>query len=266
MNSKIKILVGVLVVGLVLIAGWWIWSSQTIKDLKGICGPKGMGTNYNVSYCDKLCDVDNDCKFTCGCGAINKNEICHDEGIIYDCIEHETKCEKGRCVIGREKLPTQEVIITKEQAITIASQTEEFKEFLKLYPDAKVNAMQHCCAEVKVYGGECKCISNPNDNWVVSCYVENEGWEFRYISSVRMAINSNSGEIIAKYPKLEYIKNSEYCEEDGDCLCASCCGGCTNFIHEPLIKTQTESILCYVCSCTTSDNCKCLNNICTAEE
>ena len=104
MNTKIKILIGVLVVGVVLIAGWWIWNGQTIKNPRGICGPKGMGINYDVLYCDETCNVDDDCKFTCGCGAINKNEICHDEGITYDCVDHEVKCKEGRCIIGKEIL------------------------------------------------------------------------------------------------------------------------------------------------------------------
>lgn len=155
----------------------------------------------------------------------------------------------------------QTVIITKEQAIDIASQTEEFKEFLKLYPDAKINAAQHCCAEIKVYGGECGCISKPDDNWIVAYCINKGCWESRYIPSARVAINSRTSQIIAKYPKIEYIKNEEYCEEKGDCLCASCCGGCTNFIYEPLIKARTENILCFVCACTTND-CKCINNLC----
>jgi len=101
MNLKIKILIGALVVGIILISGWWIWNGQTIKNPRGICGPKGMGINYDVLYCDETCNVDDDCKFTCGCGAINKNEICHDEGITYDCVDHEVKCKEGRCIIGK---------------------------------------------------------------------------------------------------------------------------------------------------------------------
>lgn len=105
-----KIFFGILVV-IILISGWWVWKSQTIVHI-GICGPKGMGWNYDVSYCDKSCNADNDCMFTCGCGDINKNEICHDEGIIYDCVNHEVKCEKGKCVIGEEVLPTGVTITT----------------------------------------------------------------------------------------------------------------------------------------------------------
>ncbi len=112
MNSKIKIVVEILIMGVILVGGWWILNSQTIEGPRGTCGQKAMGSNYDVSYCDKLCNMDNDCKFTCGCGAINKNEICHDEGIIYDCVDHNVKCKDSRCVIGKEILPEEVSIIT----------------------------------------------------------------------------------------------------------------------------------------------------------
>jgi len=65
---------------------------------QSICGPKGMGENYDVSFCDKSCNVDEDCKFVCGCGAISKNEICNDEGIMYDCEDLEVRCENNKCI------------------------------------------------------------------------------------------------------------------------------------------------------------------------
>jgi len=104
MNSKTKIILGILIMSVILVGGWWIWNSQTIGGPKGICGPRGMGSNYDVSYCDKSCNTNSDCKFTCGCGAINKNEICHDEGIIYDCVDREVMCKEGRCITGKELL------------------------------------------------------------------------------------------------------------------------------------------------------------------
>lgn len=78
------------------------------QNTKGICGPKGMGDNYDLSYCNKICDTSSDCKFTCGCGAINKDEICHDIGVKYDCVDHYTKCENGKCDYGEEKIRTEE--------------------------------------------------------------------------------------------------------------------------------------------------------------
>ncbi|HOV97820.1 MAG TPA: hypothetical protein PLW49_02270 [bacterium] len=107
MNKKVKILVGILVVVILVTSGWWIWKNQTVKGLdfesNGTCGLKASGSNYDISYCDRSCNLDIDCQFTCGCGAVNKNEICHDEGIIYDCVERYVKCEEKKCVALEEK-------------------------------------------------------------------------------------------------------------------------------------------------------------------
>jgi hypothetical protein len=69
---------------------------------KQICGLKGMGPNYDESNCDISCMLNEDCKYVCGCGAINKNEVCHDEGIMYDCVDSEVKCKNNKCIVGEE--------------------------------------------------------------------------------------------------------------------------------------------------------------------
>lgn len=93
----------VLVVGIVLIGGLCI---QKNRGICGLVGAEGAaGKNYDASYCDRSCNVDSDCEYSCGCGAISKNETCHTEGIIFDCVDHYVKCEKGGCVAGEEKVP-----------------------------------------------------------------------------------------------------------------------------------------------------------------
>ncbi len=114
MSSKKKFFIGILVAGIVLNIRVWVYGSQNIQDSKGICGPKAAGLNYSGLYCDKSCKTDNDCKFTCGCGAINKNEICRDEGVIYDCVDCEAICEEGKCIEGKELLG-EEVVITTDK-------------------------------------------------------------------------------------------------------------------------------------------------------
>jgi hypothetical protein len=107
LRSK-KILIGILIV--ILATGWW-WTRKEIKKnipgQEGVCGPKAMGSGYDMSYCNKSCDIDIDCKFSCGCGAINKDEIFHDEGIIYDCVDRYVKCEEKKCIVIEEKLSKQ---------------------------------------------------------------------------------------------------------------------------------------------------------------
>jgi len=161
MDSKIKILIGVLVVGVVLIAGWWIRNGQTIKNPRGICGPKGMGINYDVLYCDETCNVDDDCKFTCGCGAINKNEICHDEGITYDCVDHEVKCKEGRCIIGKE-------ILLKQVTLTTDKTDYEEGEEMKIVINNKRDKPIYLLLEGDIYADPIKIEIERHENgsWV----------------------------------------------------------------------------------------------------
>ena len=77
LNPKIKTLIGVLVVGILVVAGWkFIW------------------TSINKGYCNS----DTDCKFTCGCGCVPKNKICF---IRISCKSticgSACRCENGEC-------------------------------------------------------------------------------------------------------------------------------------------------------------------------
>lgn len=67
-----------------------------------ICGPNIVGLGHDISSCEKTCETDNDCKFSCGCGAISKLEICDTEGIEFDCVLAESNCQEGTCVEGEE--------------------------------------------------------------------------------------------------------------------------------------------------------------------
>jgi hypothetical protein len=121
MNPKTKILIGVLITVVVVASGWWvwenIWGSKTIDMPLPVCGPERVEAIYYYSplYCNKSCNIDDDCVYTCGCGAINKNETCHDEGIMYGCIDHEVRCEKGECLLGEERLSSEVTITTDKQ-------------------------------------------------------------------------------------------------------------------------------------------------------
>ena len=95
MNTKIKILIGVLIVGLVLIGSWLIWKNQII----GICSDK------TPQFCDKTCKSDDDCKLECGCGCISKEEKCECLGIGYTpphpCFG--CKCINNTCTFKGDK-------------------------------------------------------------------------------------------------------------------------------------------------------------------
>ena len=107
MNFKDKRLwIGIVVVIVLIIVALWPRNYETI------CGPKDMNEfhtslkdKYSPAYCDKSCNYDDDCQDTCGCGAININEICHlsdsegNVGVLYNCaLTGTVKCEDNKCI------------------------------------------------------------------------------------------------------------------------------------------------------------------------
>ena len=73
---------------------------KPVKKDNNLCGPTPAGPNYDLSHCDKSCKSDSDCKYVCGCGAINKNEKCDTGKMIYDCVGlMQVKCIKSKCTI-----------------------------------------------------------------------------------------------------------------------------------------------------------------------
>ena len=120
MDSKIKILIGILVVGIVLIGGWWIWENQYIsiqspesitqsvkisvggnskvisgiqlpideneaeKIVKKFCKSKNSGAVYGY---DTIKEVDNEWKIQ----IVNMNGMCY---AVVNVKSGETNCEK----------------------------------------------------------------------------------------------------------------------------------------------------------------------------
>lgn len=97
-----------IVIVLVVIVGggifYWGWINRFETKPVSICGLNGEYEWINISNCNKSCQLDEDCIFTCGCGAINKNETCYNEGAIYDCVDHEVSCKDSVCVAYEEKI------------------------------------------------------------------------------------------------------------------------------------------------------------------
>ena len=98
-----------------LIAEHYKTSDNQFSNNNKILNPTNKCLGSNSKFCNRDCQVDSDCKYTCGCGAVNKNETCNDEGVIYDCVDRYTQCEKGKCILGEEKLLKQEVAITTDK-------------------------------------------------------------------------------------------------------------------------------------------------------
>ena len=72
MDSKIKILIGILVVGILLIGGWWVWNTQI----------------------ENRCNSDSDCKFWNSCGCASKqNLLC----LLFELFKPEVAWEYHPC-------------------------------------------------------------------------------------------------------------------------------------------------------------------------
>lgn len=105
-NNKIKkkrgpgviILIAVLVVIIAAVVVYIFLRPININSKGNLCGPVISGPNHNLSYCDRSCESDSDCKYECGCGPLNKNEKCNIDNIIYDCygLVH-VKCVSNKC-------------------------------------------------------------------------------------------------------------------------------------------------------------------------
>ncbi len=108
MDSKVKILVGVLVVGILLISGWWILSNQMI----GVC------SNDTPQFCDRSCKTDQECKFACGCGCISRDEKCSSNAVCKIGVCHTCRCVNGKCEswfnVFKRALDTKDVALCGE--------------------------------------------------------------------------------------------------------------------------------------------------------
>ena len=259
MKNKIKItLTGT---GILIIIGIIMISGCVEEETPGSC------TINNPVACNLSCEADTGCERTC-CGCINENENCVMEldGMSVDCMlaDGECRCVNGKCELFEESpkndIRENQTLITEEQAIAIANATEEVQEFLKLYPDAELKTLQSCCASGKVLRPDmmCKCAVNAKSDWLIEYMAGDEGG---YHASARIAIDEYSGEIIARYPEIRYLKNAAYCEKNEDCLCLGCsgvarpCCGCWNFVYKGKA---------FAGAWHSGNYCKCINNTCAS--
>jgi len=95
MNKKIVLKI-ILIIGIILII-YFIAIKIFFK-----CGPRIQGFKYNIKFCDKTCEKDEECVFACGCGAINTEETCFTENKPIECEfipNEQIKCIKGKCKV-----------------------------------------------------------------------------------------------------------------------------------------------------------------------
>lgn len=225
-----------------------------------VCGPRGAGPGHDASHCDRSCAANGDCKYTCGCGAINRDEGCDDAGIMYDCVDTEVRCEDGQCVTGDENIPAPAV--TEAQAIAAASATEGVQTFLGLYPDAKVAVADigGCEWAAELKGIYVKCSQEIDaKRRIVVAYWTGDTWKGRHSTAVKVGLDPGSGEVIATYPGQGYIKDVVHCESDGDCAIHVHGCSCTNMIWKDHVPEGIEAEACDQAGMT----CVCRDGTCT---
>lgn len=92
--NKRRILIGVIFL-LVIV----LFSVAFYLQEKTFCGSSYAGERFSPDACDNSCNNADDCKFVCGCGAINKNEDCFTKGVQISCKEpSKIDCVEGKCV------------------------------------------------------------------------------------------------------------------------------------------------------------------------
>ncbi|MCK5475146.1 MAG: hypothetical protein KAI71_01005 [Candidatus Pacebacteria bacterium] len=116
-KKKIYLAIGIIFLGSMIAGGYYFrddvvsfFSSEKQTSVQDPIKVFYDCSGEHPESCDNDCQIDEDCKFTCGCGAINKNEVCQDEGIIYDCVDHYVSCENNKCILGEEKLQNENQI------------------------------------------------------------------------------------------------------------------------------------------------------------
>lgn len=144
MNSKTKILLGILVVGAILIGIWQAWE-------EGI-----------LNIVTRSCHQDSDCIGTCTFGCINRNSIYNEK--IRCMLVSECKCVDNRCV---EKEPT--IVITTANGI------EEY-----VNREVEVTGVLHCIKS-KV---PCSIKFDDGTSLALSTDISDRGYEGQEISLI----------------------------------------------------------------------------------
>ncbi len=207
MEEKTKILIGigilvVVIIAIVLVWAPWITDECAIdKVLEKIGGHGAYYSTYGSPGGDSIYDA-----FSVHWIPFGRFVVNYEDGwfvFFYNCIIPEEKPKE----------------ITKERAIAIANATEEVKEFLKLYPDAKPEASE--------FGSRCNAIEcdgpwlwmvmyhptsanlTPEEKNDILNDVANEIKKYKKREAIDLpvqiiAIDFVTGEILSKYPKIEY--------------------------------------------------------------
>lgn len=156
-------------------------------------------------------------------------------------------------VIAGCSRPAAVQLLSQEEIIAIAESVAEVKAFREL--DDRVTP---CIERIVKPSCESDYVTCRDNAWVVQyqmssdCPILSDGR-----LSVNLLIDGGTGEIVSRFPEIEYFQDRMFCREDYDCLCSLPQHGsahCLNFIYEPLARDPVGSLpeeepLCSECLC-----------------
>ena len=100
MNKKIStpIAIGIILILSILVGGFFFFESQKgIIQIPGIEISGKECSDKNPNLCNKNCDSDTDCQFTCGCNCVSKDENCLTDIKCKTLPSSACKCNNNKC-------------------------------------------------------------------------------------------------------------------------------------------------------------------------
>lgn len=139
-------------------------------------------------------------------------------------------------------------LLSQEEILSIAESVPEVKAFREL--DERVTP---CIERIVKPSCESDYVTCRDNAWVVQyqissdCAIVSDGR-----LSVNLLIDGVTGEVVSRFPEIEYFQDRMFCREDYDCLRSVPQHGavhCLNFIYEPLARDPLVSLPEEECLC-----------------
>lgn len=147
--------------------------------------------------------------------------------------------------------------LSRKEALTIAESTEEAEQFYTMYE----GRLKNCIEKEVVKPCESDWVSCIENAWVVQftigdiCKIEQDGR-----LGLTILVDALTGQILSRFPDVEYFKDGRYCLDDSDCLCGRAGEGerqCYNFVAAQVLGLA--DFQCRQCQCV-QNQCVLMNN------